>query len=269
MSADKTPEETPEVTPEETPEEITEETKQEAAEEAPAEAVAAAEPAAEEPAPAAGKKEKKAKKEKAPKGDKPKKKRGWIKWVALAIIVFIIMFIPFWFTRDSSACGQCHSMDKYYASWKKSTHGTFTEVPCMDCHVKPGVIGQNLYRFLFYREIFAEIVGMDLKPWGATAPGESSCARDGCHSLNRLSSTAGDIKISHAVHVKIVEKKYGKACSYCHAGASHSGIKGIGLQLPPRKQCFEAGCHKGQGKECDKCHTVKYKPGSVTKVPHE
>lgn len=40
--------------------------------------------------------------------DKPKKKRGWIKWVALAVVVFIIMFIPYWFTRDSSACGQCH-----------------------------------------------------------------------------------------------------------------------------------------------------------------
>jgi hypothetical protein len=211
--------------------------------------------------------DKAAKADKSTTADKPKKKHGWIKWVALAIIVFIIMFIPFWFTRNSAACGQCHSMDKYYTSYLKSMHGK-NEVPCMDCHVKPGIFGENLYRILFYREIFAEVVGMDLKPWGATAPGESSCTRDGCHSLNRLSSTAGDIKINHAAHIKVVEKKYNKACSYCHAGASHEGIKGIGLQLPPRKQCFAAGCHKGQGKQCDKCHTVKYKPG-VTKVPHE
>ncbi|MFA5867300.1 MAG: NapC/NirT family cytochrome c [Actinomycetota bacterium] len=253
MCADKTPEETP-----------GEMNKEEAANE-PAEADAAAEavPAAEEP-----KADKKAKKEKPPKEDKPKKKHGWIKWVALVIFVFIIMFIPFWYTRNSAACGQCHSMDKYYSSYLKSWHGK-NETPCMDCHVKPGVIGENLYRFLFYRELFAEILGMDLKPWGATAPGEASCARDGCHSLNRLSSSAGDIKINHAEHIKVVEKKYNKACSYCHAGASHAGIKGLGLQVPPRQQCFMSGCHKGQGKQCDKCHTIKYKAGSVTKIPHE
>ncbi len=251
MSADKTPEETPK------------EEAKEAAETPTSAEATEGKPEAEQP-----KADKKAKKEKAPKGDKPKKSRRWMIWVALVVFVLIIMFIPFWFTRNSAACGQCHSMDKYYASYLKSWHGK-NETPCMDCHVKPGIIGENLYRFLFYREIFAELLGMDLKPWGATEPGESSCARDGCHSLNRLSSTAGDIKISHAVHVKVVEKKYNKACSYCHAGASHAGVKGLGLQVPPRQQCFASGCHKGQSKQCDKCHTIKYKPGQVTKVPHE
>ncbi len=199
--------------------------------------------------------------------EKPPKKHGWIKWVALVVAVFIIMFIPFWFTRNSTACGQCHSMQKYYSSWQKSWHGK-NDTPCMDCHVKPGAIGENLYRFLFYRELFAEILGMNLKPWGATVPGEEACTRAGCHSLNRLSSTAGDIKINHAVHIKVVEKKYNKACSYCHAGASHEGIKGLGSQLPPRRQCFLSGCHKDQAKKCDLCHTIKYKPGTVPKTPH-
>lgn len=262
MCADKTPEETP-----------MEEAK-EAAETPEAEEAKEAEDTAEDKTGEKSKKDKKTKKarkdtvaEGASGSDKPKKKYGWIKWVALVIAVFIIMFIPYYFTRNSEACGTCHSMKKYYASWQKSWHGK-NETPCMDCHVKPGVLGENLYRFLFYRELFAELLGKELRPWGATTPGESSCTRARCHSLNRLSSTSGDIKINHAAHVKVVEKKYKKACSYCHAGASHEGVKGLGLQLPPRRQCFIAGCHRDQAKECDLCHTIKYKPGTVPKTAH-
>jgi hypothetical protein len=234
MCADKTPEETPMEETEETP---------------PEETVSEDKPAAAD---------------KSTTADKPKKSRRWMLWVALVIAVFITAAIPYWFTRNSSACGQCHSMEKYYSSWQKSWHGK-NETPCMDCHVKPGAFGENLYRFLFYRELFAELLGKELQPWGATVPGEAACTRDGCHSLNRLSSTAGDIKIDHAVHIKVVEKKFDKACSYCHAGASHEGIKGLGSQLPPRQQCFLAGCHKTEAKKCDLCHTVKFKPGTVPK----
>ncbi len=256
MCADKTPEETPEqVNPE-----ATEEAEESKAEEAKPKTDKKADKKAE-------KAQKAAAKEEAGGPEKPKKSRRWMMWVALAIAVFIIMFIPFWFTRNSAACGQCHSMDKYYTSWQKSWHGK-NDTPCMDCHVKPGAFGENLYRFLFYRELFAEIFKLNLKPWGATVPGEEACTRDGCHSLNRLSSTAGDIKINHAVHIKVVEKKYNKACSYCHAGASHEGVKGLGSQLPPRRQCFLSGCHKDQAKQCDLCHTIKYKPGTVPKTPH-
>lgn len=263
MCADKTPEETPEeVTPEDT-------TAEQAGDDNTAAEAAPEETTSKETK--ADKKDKNAQKDEAAEetsgSDKPKKSKRWMLWVGGLIAVFIIMFIPFWFTRNSASCGQCHSMQPYYTSWQKSWHGR-NETPCMDCHVKPGAIGENLYRFLFYRELFAEIFKLNLKPWGATVPGEGACTRDGCHSLNRLSSTAGDIKISHEVHVKVVEKRYKKACSYCHAGASHEGIKGLGSQLPPRRQCFLAGCHRTQVKQCDFCHTIKYKPGTVPKTPH-
>ena len=215
--------------------------------------------------PAKPKKEKKAKKEKKPKADEPKVKRKW-PWVIVCLVVLgIIAFIPMYYTNSAASCGKCHSMTPYYDSWKKSWHGK-NETQCDQCHVKPGAIAYYSYRIAFYREIYAEIFNKKLAPWGATAPGEASCTRGSCHSLNRLSSTSGDIKVNHAVHIKVVEKRYKKACSYCHAGASHAGMKGMGNQLPPRRQCFD--CHKDKAKECDYCHSTKYKPGTVPKTPH-
>lgn len=197
-------------------------------------------------------------------GTPPAKKR-WPWVVGGLIALFIIAFIPFYFTNSAASCGKCHSMTPYYTSWQKSWHGQ-NGTQCDQCHVRPGAFAYYTYRIGFYRELFAEVVGMKLAPWGATTPGESSCTRANCHSVNRLSSASGNIKVSHEIHVKVVEKKYNKACSYCHAGASHAGVKGLGSQLPPRRQCFV--CHKDKVKQCDFCHTVKYKPGTVPKTPH-
>lgn len=194
----------------------------------------------------------------------PKEKRRWPWVVGGLVALFIIAFIPFYYTNSAASCGKCHSMAPYYTSWQKSWHGK-NDTQCDQCHVRPGAFAYYTYRIGFYRELYAEVVGMNLAPWGATAPGESSCTRDNCHSINRLSSTSGDIKVNHTVHVKVVQKKYNKACSYCHAGASHAGIKGLGSQLPPRKQCFD--CHKDKAANCDFCHTTKFKPGTVGK-PH-
>ncbi len=228
MCADNTPEETPE----KTPETAAEQTPEPAAAEVPAE-----------------------------QKTEPKKKRTWLWWVIGVVIFAILAFIPFYYTNSAASCGKCHSMQPYYTSWQKSWHGQ-NETQCDQCHVRPGWFPYITYRIMFYRELFAEAVGMKLAPWGATAPGESSCTRSNCHSLNRLSSSSGDIKVDHKAHYE----KAHKECSYCHAGASHSGIKGLGLQLPPRRQCFI--CHKNKVKECSFCHTTKYKPGTVPKTPH-
>jgi nitrate/TMAO reductase-like tetraheme cytochrome c subunit len=225
-------------------------------EEAPAENVAAAE----EPV-----KEEKAPKEKKPKEKTPREERRKWPWVVgVLVVLFVIAFIPFYYTNSAASCGKCHSMTPYYTSWQKSWHGK-NDTQCDQCHVRPGAFAYYTYRIGFYRELYAEMFGLKLAPWGATTPGESSCTRDNCHSVNRLSSTSGDIKVNHEVHVKAIEKKYNKACSYCHAGASHAGIKGLGSQLPPRQQCFN--CHKDKATNCDYCHTTKFKPGTVGK-PH-
>ena len=200
--------------------------------------------------------------ETTPAGEPAKKgRRKWPWVIAAAVIIIIIGYVPFYYTNSAEACAKCHSMKPYYDSWKKSWHGK-NDTRCDQCHVKPGAFAYYSYRLMFYREIYAEIFKKDLAPWGATSPGESSCTRAMCHSFNRLSSTSGDIKVDHEAHSNKAKKK----CSYCHAGASHTGIKGLGLELPPRKQCFE--CHKDKAKNCNFCHTIKYKEGTVPKTPH-
>lgn len=191
---------------------------------------------------------------------KAKKSRAWI-WPVAIIVLIVIAFIPYYYTASSASCGRCHSMDQYYASWKKSIHG-INETPCSDCHVRPGWFATTTYRIAFYRELFAEVVGMNLSPWGATAPGEASCTRANCHSFKRLSSRSGELKVDHGRHFTKAKIE----CRKCHAGVTHPGVKGIGLLLPPKRQCFV--CHKAQAKKCDFCHTTKYKPGTVPKTPH-
>lgn len=236
-------------------------------EEAPVEEEAPAEVASspEEQAPLNDVKAVKPKREKKPKSDGPNYKKQWFIIFFSLLVIFAIGYTPWRYTSSPEACAQCHSMKPYYDSYKKSWHGK-NETPCDNCHVRPGMFAYYTYRIGFYREIYAEIFNKDLAPWGATTPGEAACTRGNCHSLNRLASMSGDIKVNHAIHVKVTTQKYGKACSYCHAGASHAGIKGLGLQLPPRRQCFD--CHKDKLKQCDYCHSTKYKPGTVPKTPH-
>jgi hypothetical protein len=197
-----------------------------------------------------------------PLEDEPRKKRRRWPWVIIGLIViFIVGYIPFYYTSNPNQCAMCHKMKPYVDSWKKSFHGE-NETHCNECHVRPGWFPYLTYRIGFYREIYAEAFDKELAPWGATTPGSESCTRGMCHSTNRLNSRSGDLNVNHEVH----EKKAKKACNYCHAGASHAGIKGIGMQTPPRQQCFI--CHKDKVNKCSFCHTVKYKDGMVTDKPH-
>ena len=191
-------------------------------------------------------------------------KKRWKKWIwigAAAILLSVIAYIPFHYTSDPNKCSMCHSMKPYVDSWKKSFHGA-NETHCNECHVRPGWFPYLTYRIGFYREIFAEMFDWKLAPWGATTPGAAACTRGDCHSTNRLNSQGGDLNINHKAH----KEKAKKDCQYCHGGASHAGVKGIGLQTPPRKQCFI--CHKDKAQKCTYCHNVKYKDGMVTQKPH-
>ncbi len=192
------------------------------------------------------------------KGDKKPKsrKKKVLIWSIVIVALIVIAFIPYYYTANPKSCTKCHSMDPYYKSWKVSDHGV-NETGCDKCHVRPGWFPFLTYRIGFYREIFASIFDLELSPWGATAPGEASCTRMNCHSFNRLTSRTGELKVNHEKHYK----KGKILCRTCHAGVTHPKVKGIGLQTPPRKQCFT--CHKDEKKNCGFCHTSKYKPSTV------
>lgn len=172
--------------------------------------------------------------------------RRRVGWLIVGILVVIYM-VPYWYTSSPGACASCHSMKPFYRSWARSTH-SIAASSCLDCHVRQNVFNLVTYRLMFYREMVAQVVGADLKPWGATIPGVESCHRSGCHSLNRLTSTSGELKINHRTHVV----KARISCVKCHPGAAHKGV-GKRFLLPPRKLCRK--CHAAKMRtDCSYCH---------------
>jgi len=186
----------------------------------------------------------------------PQKKSKGLFWLALFGILAIFLAIPYYYTSNPESCTMCHDMKQYYDSWKESSHSVAAK-NCFDCHVKQGSISLWVYRISFYREIYASVVGAKLKPAGATVPGIESCQRKGCHSLNRISSASGDIKIDHRGHVL----KADIPCIQCHPGAAHPNVGKVGSLTPPRKMCKE--CHLARMSDCSFCHTKKFRSGET------
>ena len=197
----------------------------------------------------------------APAAAPVKKRRRW-PWVLVGLVVLaIVAYVPFYYTANPESCIRCHAMQPYYDSWKKSFHGE-NETNCNECHVRPGWLPYLTYRLGFYGEIVAEVFNLKMAPWGTSSPPESSCLRSNCHTLNRVYSPSGDLKLNQLLH----NKKVHKPCSVCHGGASHAGVKGIGPRTPPRKLCFL--CHQDKATTCSFCHTAKYKDNTALQKPH-
>ncbi|MDP2212186.1 MAG: NapC/NirT family cytochrome c [Candidatus Aquicultor sp.] len=183
-------------------------------------------------------------------GKTRRSRRGYFLAIAATLLV-VFLAIPYAYTSNPKSCTLCHNMDDYYESWKNSTHATAAS-NCFECHVKEGAASIWVYRISFYREIYTSIVGADLKPAGASVPGVDSCQRQGCHSLNRVSSASGDIKIDHRGHVT----KANLSCTQCHPGAAHPNVGKTGALIPARKMC--KGCHATRMNDCSFCHIKKH-----------
>jgi len=183
--------------------------------------------------------------------EEPRKKSKSRIWMVVLTILIIFLAIPYLYTSNPKSCTRCHNMQKYYDSWKESSHSVAAN-NCFHCHVKPGTINLWVYRISFYREIYASMVGAKLKPVGASLPGVQSCYRADCHSLNREVSGSGDIKINHRHHVT----KADVPCTKCHPGVAHPNVGKIGKLIPSRKLCFE--CHATRKSECTFCHVKRF-----------
>lgn len=165
------------------------------------------------------------------------------------ILLSLIYLIPYAFTYSPKSCASCHSMKKYYSSWKESTHEVAAS-HCTVCHIKPGFINNFLFKLVFWKEIYAEITGREINPSRVFLPSVNSCNKAGCHSLNRISDRSGEIKIKHREHIVRAKLK----CDDCHPGAVHTGV--TGEPLPMRKLCTK--CHKERMDDCSFCHLKKF-----------
>lgn len=162
-------------------------------------------------------------------------------------VAVLLLAVPVALTASPRQCASCHEMKPYYDTWNVSTHRAAAP-NCRYCHAEPGVLGFLGYEAGFYGMFAKHLAGAQVTTTAANAPAVASCRRPECHSLNRETSNAGDIKIDHRLHVT----KANIPCTRCHPGAVHAGVNGR-QKLPPMSLCKQ--CHADKMQQCSYCHT--------------
>lgn len=181
-------------------------------------------------------------------GDKgrPRSRRRLLIALPAALLVFLLV-APYGFTIYPEACGACHQIGPYVESWRASSHSRAAR-NCIVCHAAPGFVNGFMFRMGLFRDLYATAIGAEVTPDPGSPLGVASCSKRGCHSLNRIASTSGDLKIGHRIHVE----EAGLPCARCHPGAAHAGVAALRL-TPPMKMCKQ--CHEGEMKDdCLYCH---------------
>jgi nitrate/TMAO reductase-like tetraheme cytochrome c subunit len=180
------------------------------------------------------------------------------RYVLLMIAAFVFVgiaavYLPVAMTSTPSFCANCHVMQEPKDLWEDSTHGN---VNCIACHVEPGFLKQLEHKVLSYKEIYTQLFKGAEMAADVKRPTNASCLQ--CHSIDRVVSTGGDIKIPHRQHVEM----QGLTCADCHFNVVHTR-KGIPGGAPPMDVCYM--CHDGV-KAPNACTTCHVKPPDKTEA---
>ncbi len=144
--------------------------------------------------------------------------------VFAGILFGLVLYIGYasratsYLSNEPSACVNCHIMAPYYATWKHSSHGRFTN--CNDCHVPH----DSFFNKWFFKAKdglrHASIFALGREPQVIRTLDASSevimnnCIR--CHTqLNQEFVKTGRIGFSETLCGK------GKACWDCHRNTPH------------------------------------------------
>src|SRR5512136_2088958 len=91
--------------------------------------------------------------------------------ILVAALVMLIVFVvavavSVAYTERSSFCANaCHEMNPYGATWSASKH---SDIPCVQCHIKPGTIEFVEAKLSALREVYVHISGKIKKPIAVT-----------------------------------------------------------------------------------------------------
>jgi cytochrome c nitrite reductase small subunit len=127
-----------------------------------------------------------------------------------------------YFSRDPTACVNCHIMRSQYDSWQKSSHHSVAV--CIDCHLPHDFVekylakAENGYRHskeftaqTFHEPIRVKARGMEILQQNCVA----------CHELLTHDIASGPRGEHDAL-----------TCVHCHAGVGHGERAGLGGPLP-------------------------------------
>lgn len=146
------------------------------------------------------------------------------------IVLFVsVLFVPF--SSNPHTCAvACHSMNREYETWKRSSH---SNVPCVGCHAKPGLSG------LAHEKIVEATLAIKGEILGHEAPinisghlGEEGIPRESCercHNLVTRNVTPSRIFSArmygtgnNKYHNKHLKK--GIPCTLCHNRVAHKDV---------------------------------------------
>lgn len=119
-------------------------------------------------------------------------------------------------TSQNWFCNSCHIMNPYYDSWKAGTH---KDVDCVKCHISPGVDNFIAAKMNGLGQVVDDLLHRtSTKPSASVS--ELSCARSGCHSVEKLQKQQidnGRFKFQHGKHLGTKHLGVEISCGTCHA----------------------------------------------------
>lgn len=120
------------------------------------------------------------------------------------------------YSMSSGFCHQCHFMDPYCESWKRSSH---RDVECVKCHFEPG-FGNELHgKWVAVKQLASAVTGAySSMPYAEVS--DATCMRSGCHTKEELSNpvsfTDRGIGFKHDSHLTEMRRGIKLACTSCH-----------------------------------------------------
>ena len=168
--------------------------------------------------------------------------------VALGLVVIAVSAE---LSSTPSFCGSCHIMQPYFDSWVTSTH---SEVPCVDCHIPPGITAEFRKKSEALSMVSRYFTGTyGTNPW--TEIEDASCLR--CHEKRLLfgQEVYGGILFDHAPHLTEMRRGKKLRCTSCHSQivqGSHIAVTASTCVL-----CHFKGQELNQGTaRCTLCHEI-------------
>lgn len=175
----------------------------------------------------------------------------------LTIIIFVILAViavaMFKYSSNPKFCKSCHVMEPYYKSWKKSSHKA---IPCVDCHLEPGLINTFKGKWLAIKQIATVLTGTYGSKIYAKIS-DVSCLRSGCHSEKSLSgkikSSRYNMLFNHDTHLSQMRHGIKLSCTSCHSQTIISSH--INVTVSACFLChFKREAEKTSTGSCSICH---------------
>jgi nitrate/TMAO reductase-like tetraheme cytochrome c subunit len=126
-------------------------------------------------------------------------------------------------TNSPTFCSSCHEMQPEYTTYTASSH---SQISCVQCHIKPGFVNMITHKIRSLKEVYYHVTGVPNQIVQTTEEEVSNKNCLQCHSVNRLVTASGDLKVNHQGHIKD-----GIPCVTCHSGVVHAKIAARDLNI--------------------------------------